>query len=151
MKNTELWDGMNLTQLLGEIYGKSNDRREIILELVSELRGYMSTGHPDGVVMLAPIIKEYIGILGQSDEHFVKIATIVQRIISAESFQGGKTGDLNDILSDTEKEALLAEVKKEKEEGIQELRESLVEIEKELAKPIPAPKYMAGLSSGSKP
>lgn len=152
MKNTELWEGMNLTQLLGEIYGKTNDRREIILGLIKDLRDTMAiTGQIDSVVMLAPIIKEYLGILGQSDEHFVKIATIVQRIISAESFQGGKSGDLNDILSDTEKDALMVEVKKDQAEAKKELQSTLLEIEKELSVPVPAPKYMKGLSSGSKP
>lgn len=151
MKNTELWDGMNLTQLLGEIYEKTNGRREVIIEIIDDIRGTMvKYNDVNSVVMMAPLLKELLGVLGQSDEHMVKIATIVQRIISAESFQGG-SGDLSEILSDAEKDALLKDVLKDKEEGIRELKDSLIELEKELAIPVPTPKYMKGLSSGSKP
>jgi hypothetical protein len=136
MKDTTVFGTKTLSDLLSDIHQASMDRREIILDVIGGLRKDMDSKGMDAAIMIAPIIKEYLDVLGHSDEHLVKIATIVQRIISAEAFQGGKTGDLNEILTDAEKEKLMKDVLREKEQAIQELKDTLVELEVELSKPV---------------
>ena len=136
MKDTTVFGTKTLSDLLFDIHQASMDRREIILDVIGSLRKEMDAKGGEAAIMLAPIIKEYLDVLGHSDEHLVKIATVVQRIISAESFQGGKSGDLNEILSDAEKEKLMKDVKAEKEMAIKELKDTLVELEVEFSKPI---------------
>ena len=54
--------------------------------------------------MVAPIIKEYMDTAVKNDEHLVKLAGVLQRIISKSS-----SGDEESmLLSDSEKEELMA-------------------------------------------
>jgi hypothetical protein len=135
MKDTEVFKGKTLTGLLEDIHTATLDKRSILKDMIDSLRLLIKDA--DSAVMIGPILKEYIDVLVRSDEGLVKIATIVQRIISAEAFQGGKSGDLNDILTDAEKEKLLAEVVKDKADALDELKVEIDNITKELAAPLP--------------
>ena len=69
--------------------------------LISEIHGFITT--IDDVVMVAPIIKEYMDTAVRNDEHLVKLAGVLQRIISKS--QGDS--DESMLLSDEEKEELM--------------------------------------------
>ena len=69
--------------------------------LISEIHGFITT--IDDVVMVAPIIKEYMDTAVRNDEHLVKLAGVLQRIISKS--QGDS--DESMLLSDSEKEELM--------------------------------------------
>ena len=58
----------------------------------------------DDVVMVAPIIKEYMDVAVKNDEHLVKLAGVIQRIIAKSS--GGDEESF--LLSDAEKEDLIS-------------------------------------------
>ena len=69
--------------------------------LISEIHGFITT--IDDVVMIAPIIKEYMDVAVKNDEHLVKLAGVIQRIIAKSS-----SGDEESfLLSDSEKEDLI--------------------------------------------
>ena len=53
--------------------------------------------------MVAPIIKEYMDTAVKNDEHLVKLAGVLQRIIS----KSGGESDESMLLSDAEKEELM--------------------------------------------
>jgi len=69
--------------------------------LISEIHGFITT--IDDVVMVAPIIKEYMDTAVRNDEHLVKLAGVLQRIISKSSGES----DESMLLSDEEKEELM--------------------------------------------
>ena len=69
--------------------------------LIQEIHGFITT--IDDVIMVAPIIKEYMDASIKNDEHLVKLAGVLQRIIS----KSMGVDEESMLLSDTEKEELM--------------------------------------------
>ena len=69
--------------------------------LISEIHGFITT--IDHVVLVAPIIKEYMDTAVRNDEHLVKLAGVLQRIISKSQGES----DESMLLSDEEKAELM--------------------------------------------
>lgn len=101
---TEVFDGKTLSSLLQDIYNISTDKRSNINSLIKEMSKLIVS--PADVVNIAPIIQQYLETSVKNDDQLTKVATIVQRIISAESYQGSG-GENPEILSDKEREQLL--------------------------------------------
>jgi hypothetical protein len=114
MKDTRVFDDKNFSDLLREIHEATLLKRSRIDEMIIELRRLIAK--PDDAVVLAPIIKEFLDVMVRNDEHLVKIAVIVQRMISTESKAG--SGGIEDLLSDDEKAKLMADALKELEEEV---------------------------------
>lgn len=125
MKDAEIWPGKNLTNLLEDIHAASLDKRDTIKDIIKDLRGMLKDA--ESIVMIAPIIKDYIDVMVRSDEHLVKIATIVQRIIAAETLKGSSE---NGMLSDEDMQKLQEDVHAEQTLAHKELMDSLTELEK---------------------
>ena len=99
--SNEIFEGKSFQDLTKDIYKNTTDRKKQIDLLISEIHGFITT--IDDVVMVAPIIKEYMDVAVKNDEHLVKLAGVLQRIIS-------KSTGVNDesmLLSDSEKEELM--------------------------------------------
>lgn len=123
MKDTTVFEGKNFSDLLKDICDATLIKRVRIDELITELRNLIQK--PDDAVIIAPIIKGYLEVMISNDEHIVKVATIVQRIIAVEA--NTKTGNgLDDLLSDSEKESLLKDAIKELDEATSKLVEVTV-------------------------
>ena len=99
--NNEIFDGKTFQDLTKDIYENTTKRKVQIDLLISEIHGFITT--IDDVVMVAPIIKEYMDTAVRNDEHLVKLAGVLQRIISKS--QGDS--DESMLLSDEEKEELM--------------------------------------------
>ena len=97
----EIFEGKSFQDLTHDIYKNKTDRRKQIDLLISEIHGFITT--IDDVVMVAPIIKEYMDVAVKNDEHLVKLAGVIQRIIAKSS--GGDEESF--LLSDAEKEDLI--------------------------------------------
>ena len=101
-KDKEIFEGKTFQDLTKDIYENTTKRKVQIDLLISEIHGFIQT--IDDVVMVAPIIKEYMDTAVKNDEHLVKLAGVLQRIISKSS-----SGDEESmLLSDSEKEELMA-------------------------------------------
>ena len=97
----EIFEGKSFQDLTKDIYKNTTDRKKQIDLLISEIHGFITT--IDDVVMVAPIIKEYMDVAVKNDEHLVKLAGVIQRIMSKSS-----SGDEESfLLSDSEKEDLI--------------------------------------------
>ena len=99
--SNEIFEGKSFQDLTKDIYKNTTDRKKQIDLLISEIHGFITT--IDDVIMVAPIIKEYMEVAVKNDEHLVKLAGVLQRIIS-------KSTGVNDesmLLSDSEKEELM--------------------------------------------
>jgi len=99
--NKEIFEGKTFQDLTKDIYENTTKRKTQIDLLISEIHGFITT--IDDVVMVAPIIKEYMDTAVKNDEHLVKLAGVLQRIISKSQGES----DESMLLSDAEKEELM--------------------------------------------
>ena len=97
----EIFEGKTFQDLTKDIYENTTKRKVQIDLLISEIHGFITT--IDDVVMVAPIIKEYMDVSIKNDEHLVKLAGVLQRIISKSQGES----DESMLLTDAEKEELM--------------------------------------------
>ena len=100
-EKNEIFDGKTFQDLTRDIYENTTKRKTQIDLLISEIHGFITT--IDDVVLVAPIIKEYMDTAVRNDEHLVKLAGVLQRIISKSQGES----DESMLLSDEEKEELM--------------------------------------------
>lgn len=115
----EIFDGKSFQDLTQDIYENTTKRKVQIDLLISEIHGFITT--IDDVVLVAPIIKEYMDVAVKNDEHLVKLAGVVQRILS-------KSTGINEesmLLSESEKEELMTSL----QETVEELNDHQVKLE----------------------
>ena len=100
-KDNEIFEGKTFQYLTKDIYENSQKKKLQIDLLIQEIHGFITT--IDDVVMVAPIIKEYMDASIKNDEHLVKLAGVLQRIISKSQGES----DESMLLTDAEKEELM--------------------------------------------
>jgi hypothetical protein len=99
----EIFDGKSLSSLFKDIYDNTTFNRKQLDVLTKELVQFIKDG--DTAVQIVPMIKEYLEINVKNDDQLVKMAGIVQRLISAE----GKVGSEDEYgLSEEEKNQLMS-------------------------------------------
>jgi hypothetical protein len=77
---------------------------------------------PEDAAVIGPIVQGFLEVNVKNDEHLVRVAQIAQRIVSV----GVKsTVSLDGLLSESEKEALLGDIKAE----IQDLQEDVKDLD----------------------
>lgn len=76
----EIFEGKNFSDLCKDIYTNSQNTRNQVDLLVSQLRGLIK-GVNDAITVV-PLIKEYLDVGVKNDDQLVKLAGIVQRIAS---------------------------------------------------------------------
>ena len=98
----EIFKGKTFQDLTKDIYENTTNKKKQIDLLISEIHGFITT--IDDVIMVAPIIKEYMEVSVKNDEHLVKLGGVLQRIISKSS--GANEESM--LLSDSEKDELMS-------------------------------------------
>ena len=98
----EIFEGKSLSNLFKNIYDNSIRNKEQLEVLMKEVVGFIKDG--DTAIQIIPMLKEYLEINVKNDDQLVKMAAVVQRIISAEQ-RGGAGEEFG--LSDKEKEQLM--------------------------------------------
>ena len=99
----EIFDGKSLSSLFKDIYDNTQHNRKQLDVLTRELVQFIKDG--DTAVQMVPMIKEYLEINVKNDDQLVKMASVVQRLISAE----GRVGSEDEYgLSEEEKTQLLS-------------------------------------------
>ena len=101
----EIFDGKSLSDLFKDIYDNTARNKEQLEVLMKEVVGFIKDG--DTAVQIIPMLKEYLEINVKNDDQLVKVASIVQRLISTEN-RGGAEEEFG--LSDAEKEQLMSAV-----------------------------------------
>ena len=96
-----IFEGKTFQDLTKDIYNNASQKKKQIEVLIKEMNKMISS--IDDVVLIAPIIKEYLEVGVKNDEHLVKLAGVLQRIISKSSGES----DESMLLSDEEKEELM--------------------------------------------
>ncbi len=103
-----VFGGKKFSDILEEIYNNQKKKEKQISALISELKPLVN--EIGDATLIVPLIKEYLEISVKNDEQLIKMATIIQRIMSNNM---GAEGGLS--ISEEEKAQLLAEMDKFKE------------------------------------
>ena len=99
----EIFEGKSLSSLFKDIYENTEYNRKQLDVLTRELVQFIKDG--DTAIQIVPMIKEYLEINVKNDDQLVKMAGIVQRLISSEN-RGGAEDEYG--LSEDEKQQLLS-------------------------------------------
>ena len=103
----ELFKGTNFSDLMRDIYHNSKKKARQIDSLIKNLEPMIkNTGDATVVV---PMIKDYLEVSVKNDDALVKLAAIVQRIVSANT----KDDDNEYGLTEEERSRLMAEAEAE--------------------------------------
>jgi hypothetical protein len=105
----EIFNGKTLSDLFGEIHDNSTQTRAQIKALIGELKPLIE--NIGDATLIVPMIKEYMEIGVKNDEALIKLATVIQRIESAQA-----KGDSNEMFDFSELQDLLEEQEQVQEE-----------------------------------
>ena len=101
-KDFKIFGDKNFSDLSQEIYENSKLKKTQIELLVQEVHGYIQ-GIED-IAIVGPILKELLDVGVKNDDNLLKLATVIQRIMS--KHQVTDDSDVS-LLSDDEKEELM--------------------------------------------
>ena len=99
--------GKKYSNLLKDVVINSEQKRDQIDILVSDLRSMIKT--PNDAIVIVPLIKDYLDVGVRNDEQLVKLAAIVQRLVSNQN-KGEEDGVGG--LSEEERQQLMEEAQK---------------------------------------
>ncbi len=103
----ELFKGTSFSDLMKDIYHNSKKKDRQINTLIQELQPLIK--NIGDATVIVPLIKEYLDVSVKNDEHLVKLAAVVQRLVgSAKSDSGDEFG-----MSEEEKARLLQTAQEE--------------------------------------
>ena len=111
MSDFKVFEGKSLSDVFEDIYNNSATNKKQLDILIKEIVGFIKDG--DTAVQLIPAIKEYLEIKVKNDEQLVKMASIVQRLVSSES----KGSESEFGLTEKEKEQLVGSIDKVAQEA----------------------------------
>lgn len=122
----QLFDGKNLSSLFKDIYDNQQVKKRNISEMIESLRKLIkSVGE---ATVIAPIIRDLIDSSIKNDDHLIKLATIAQRLATAEAKGIGEDG----WLSENEKAQLLNDLEDTINEVEKKSEEKLLDIQVEI-------------------
>ena len=101
----KLFGNKKFSDLLKEIHVNQKDKEAQLRSLIEGLKPLITS--PGEATMIVPLIKEYLDVSVKNDEQLVKIATIVQRLVSSQAKTGGSD---HEMISEDEKKQLLSEL-----------------------------------------
>ena len=105
MSDFEIFEGKTLSSLFKDIHDNSVEKKDQIEVLIKKLEPLIK--NIGDATIVVPLIKEYLDVSVKNDEQLVKIATIVQRLVSSQARTG--TTD-NEMISEDEKKQWLSEL-----------------------------------------
>jgi hypothetical protein len=101
----EIYTGKTFGSLCQDIVKNSEEKKQQIDILITDLRQMIKT--INDATMVVPMLKEYYDVSVRNDEQLIKLAAIIQRMISGKV---GSDGDGGILLSDEEKKQLMSSI-----------------------------------------
>jgi len=111
--DTIVFKKKKFSDILEEIYSNQKSKEKTITGLILELKPLILS--INDATILVPLIKEYLEIGVKNDEHLIKMATIIQRIVGNSSNDGDGFS-----ITESERKQLMEEInalKKEEEKN----------------------------------
>ena len=99
----ELFNGTNFSDLMRDVYHNSKKKSRQIDTLIKELQPLIK--NLGDATVIVPLIKDYLEVSVKNDDALVKLASVVQRLISSVN----KDDDNEFGLSEEERKSLLEE------------------------------------------
>ena len=103
----ELFKGKSFSDLMSDIYHNSKKKERQISTLIQELQPLIK--NLGDATVIVPLIKEYLEVSVKNDDALVKLAAIVQRLVTSGNKPGDDSSGGEFGLSEEEKAALLKE------------------------------------------
>ena len=116
----EIFKGKSLSSLFQDIYENQNYNRKQLDVLTKNITSIIKDG--DTAVQIVPMIKEYLEINVRNDELLVKLANIVQKIISSEN-KGEAESEFG--LSELEKQDIMNTILEHDTKDLQETSDKI--------------------------
>ena len=123
-KDFKIFGNKNFSDLSKEIYDNSVLKKTQIELLIQEVHGYIQ-GIED-IAIVGPILKELLDVGIKNDDNLLKLATVIQRIMSKQSSSADETS----LLTESEKEELMNSL----EDAAASLQSKSDEINKDIKK-----------------
>ncbi len=121
-----LFGEKKLSDLFQEIYLNQRNKKQKIADLIEEFK--KSIRHAGDIAEIGPVIKDLVKFSVENDDLLLRLATIAQRIIAAESKGPADDG----FLSEAERAQLLDEVRSVADEMEKHTKDKVDDIELEL-------------------
>jgi hypothetical protein len=122
----EIFNGKTFSSLAKDIYFNSSHKKDQINQLIKDLHTMVKD--VGSATVIAPMIKDYLDVGIKNDDQLVKLSAVLQRFLSntnsSDSSEGGG------LLSDSEKEELLNNVRTEMESS--KKQETIIDKELEI-------------------
>jgi len=101
----EIFKGKNFSDLCKDIVKNSEEKKNQIDILITDLREMIKT--INDATMIVPLLKEYFDVGVRNDEQLIKLAAIIQRLMSNKT-GGEESGGM--MLSEDERKQLMATI-----------------------------------------
>lgn len=121
-----LFGEKKLSDLFQEIYTNQRTKKQKIGDMIEEFK--KSIRHAGDIAEIGPVIKDLVKFSVENDDLLLRLATIAQRIIAAESKGPSDDG----FLSEAERAQLLDEVRSVADEMEKQTKDKVDDIELEL-------------------
>lgn len=105
----EIFKGKSFKDLCKDIYANQLQRKAQIESLINDLRKMCVS--VDDLPIVIPFIKDYINAANVNDEHLIRLAAIIQKLIVADEQTKVAGGGLG--MSDEERRQIMAELNTE--------------------------------------
>lgn len=104
--NFEIFKGKSFKDLCKDIYNNQIKKQAQIEQLISDLRKMCVK--IDDAPLVVPFIKDYIQAANVNDEHLIRLASIIQKLIVAEEEAKTATGGLG--ITEEERRKIMEEI-----------------------------------------
>jgi hypothetical protein len=104
--NFEVFKGKSFKDLCKDIYSNQLHRKEQLEILINDLRKMCQK--IDDAPLIIPFIKDYINAANVNDEHLIRLAAIIQKLIVSDEQSKVAAGGLG--MSDEERKNIMAEI-----------------------------------------
>ena len=102
----EIYKGKSFASLCKDIINNSEQKKDQLDILITDLKDMIKT--VNDAVTIGPLLKEYFDVSVRNDEQLIKLAAIVQRLMSGKVGPDGEGGGT--MLTDEEKKQLMSAI-----------------------------------------
>jgi hypothetical protein len=102
----ELYKGKSFASLCKDIVNNSEEKKTQLDIVITDLRDMIKT--VNDAVTIVPLLKDYFDAGIRNDEQLIKLAAIIQRLISDKT--SGEADSNGGVLSDDEKKQLMSAI-----------------------------------------
>ena len=94
--DTEIFGSKKFSDLLKDIYDNQKKKDRQINLLIADLKPLIT--NIGDAALLVPVIKDYMEVSVKNDEHLVKLAAVIQRMVSTKNEEGNSFIDFYSLL-----------------------------------------------------